>query len=261
MQVLELALGDRWVDRYENRGKRSGAYSSGSYTTPPFILMNYQDQLSDTFVLAHELGHALHSYFTRETQPFAYGHYTTFLAEVASTLNEVLLNEHLLATRDDPALRRYLIVQQLESIRTTIIRQTLFAEFELEIHRLAEAGEPLVADRLDQVYGNLVTRYYGPEFIMDPEIAWEWARIPHFYSNFYVFQYATGLAAALAMHQEIRSGGMAAAERYIQFLRSGSSRPSIELLRNAGVDMTTPAAIQAAMDRFDQLLDQLEAIE
>jgi oligoendopeptidase F len=259
-EALRKTFTSRWIDVYENVGKRSGAYSDGSYTTPPIILLNYQDRLNDMFTLAHELGHSMHSYFTRRSQPFVYGNYTIFVAEVASTLNEALLIDHLLKTRDDMALRRRLIVQQLEDIRTTIFRQTMFAEFELDIHARTEAGDPLTADRLTERYRDLVARYHGPEVTLDDEIAYEWARIPHFYYNFYVYQYATGLSAALALSKQIITEGQPAVDRYLRFLSSGSSRSSIDLLRDAGVDMTTPAPIQAAMDQFDTLLDELEAL-
>lgn len=256
--AIAEAFSSRWIDVYENVGKRSGAYSDGAYTTAPFMLLNYQDRLNDVFTLAHELGHAMHSYFTRKTQPYVYGDYTIFVAEVASTLNEALLTDYLLQTRDDPTLRRYLIVEQLEDIRTTLFRQTMFAEFELEIHRRAEADEPLTTELFSTIYRDLVMRYHGAEVTLDEQIALEWARIPHFYYNFYVYQYATGLSAALALHKRIVSEGRPAIERYLRFLRSGSSRPSIDLLRDAGVDMLSPAPIQAAMDHFDALLSDLE---
>lgn len=260
VSVVNDALTRRWIDVYENVGKRSGAYSNGSYGTAPFILLNYQDRLNDVFTLAHELGHSLHSYFTWNTQPYVYGTYTIFLAEVASTLNENLLTDYLLKTRSDPALRKHLLVQQLEDIRTTIFRQTMFATFELDIHQRVEAGEALTTESLSKSYYELVKRFHGPDVVVDDEIRLEWARIPHFYYNFYVFQYATGLSAALALSEQIISEGQPAVDRYLRFLSSGSSRSSIDLLRDAGVDMTTPAPIQAAMDTFDHLLDELEAL-
>ena len=258
--ALSKAFTQRWIDVYENVGKRSGAYSSGSYSTPPFILLNYQDRLRDMFTLAHELGHSMHSYFTRSTQPFVYGNYTIFVAEVASTLNEALLNDYLLRTRNDPMLRKSLIVQQLDDIRATIFRQTMFAEFELDIHARTEAGEPLTSDTLNKRYYELVKRYQGPPVTLDDEIAFEWARIPHFYYNFYVYQYATGLSAALALSRQIIDEGQPAVQRYLKFLSSGSSRSSIDMLRDAGVDMTTPAPVQAAMDTFERLVDELESL-
>ncbi len=259
-KTLRTTFASRWIDVYENVGKRSGAYSDGSYTTAPFILLNYQDRLDDAFTLAHELGHSMHSYFTRQAQPFVYGNYTIFVAEVASTLNEALLVDHLLKTREDPALREHLIVQQLEDIRRTLFRQTMFAEFELDMHRRSEAGEPLTAESLSKPYYDLVARYHGPAVTLDDEIALEWARIPHFYYNFYVYQYATGISAALALCNAILAEGQPAIDRYLGFLQGGSSQPSLDLLRGAGVDMASPAPVQAAMDRFATLLDELVAL-
>ncbi len=256
---LNQVLDRRWIDVYENTGKQSGAYSSGTYSTPPFILMNYSDQMRDVETLAHELGHSLHSFFTRKNQPYISGDYTTFVAEVASTLNEALLTEHFLRTTENPAMRTRLIVEQLEGIRSTIFRQTLFAEFELAIHERVEEGGALTSDWLCERYLELVTRYYGPELVIDGELAFEWAFIPHFYFNFYVYQYATGKSAALALAARILREGEPAVRRYLNFLSSGSSKPPIELLRDAGVDMTTPAPIQQAMDEFARLLDELEA--
>jgi oligoendopeptidase F len=258
--AIGKAFSSRWIDVYENVGKRSGAYSGGAHRVAPFILLNYQDKLRDVFTLAHELGHSMHSFFSWRAQPFVYSNYTLFVAEVASTLNEALLTDHLLKTREDPALRKHLIVQQLEDIRATIIRQTMFAEFELSLHTRTEAGEPLTADSISKPYYDLVARYLGPDVNLDDEIAHEWARIPHFYYDFYVYQYATGLSAALALSKQIIAEGQPAVDRYLRFLSSGSSRSSIDLLREAGVDMTTPAPIQAAMDQFDTLLDELEAM-
>lgn len=258
--ALEQMFTRRWIDVYENVGKRSGAYSGGSYGTPPYILLNYQDRLRDVFTLAHELGHSLHSYFTRATQPFVYGEYTIFVAEVASTLNEALLTHYLLQSGADAALRRRLLAQQIEEIRGTIFRQTMFAAFELWMHEQAERGQPLTADALSQHYRALVARYHGPELVIDDELAYEWMRIPHFYYQFYVYQYATGISAALALSRQIINEGQPAIERYLRFLRSGSSRSSIDLLRDAGVDMTSPAPIQAAMDTFAELVSQLEQL-
>jgi oligoendopeptidase F len=258
--ALQEAFGSRWIDVYENVGKRSGAYSGGSYGTPAYILLNYQEQLRDVFTLAHELGHSMHSYFTRKHQPFVYGSYTIFVAEVASTLNENLLTDYLLRHRDDEQLRRRLIVQQLDDIRGTIFRQTQFAAFELDMHARVERGESLTAESLSEAYRALVAKYHGPALVLDDEIAYEWARIPHFYYNFYVYQYATGLSAALALSDQIIREGAPAVERYLRFLSSGSSQSSIDLLRGAGVDMTTPAPIQAAMNTFERLVDQLEQL-
>ena len=257
---LSLVLDKRWIDVYENAGKQSGAYSGGSYNTPPFILLNYQDRLSDVNTLAHELGHSLHSYFTRKNQPFVSGDYTTFVAEVASTLNEALLTAHLLEITRDVGMRTRLIVEQLEGIRSTIFRQTMFAEFELAIHQRVEAGEALTADWLSAQYLDLARQYYGPELVIDEELGTEWAFIPHFYYNFYVYQYATGKSAALALARQILVEGEPAVQRYLTFLRSGSSQSPIDLLRAAGVDMTTPTPIQQSMDQFQTLLSDLEAL-
>lgn len=258
--LLGQAFSNRWIDVYENLGKRSGAYSGGCYGTAPYILLNYQDRLDDLFTLAHELGHSAHSFFTRRTQPFVYSNYTIFLAEVASTLNEALLGEHLLRTRPEPDVQRELVVRRLEDIRTVIFRQTMFARFELTIHEAAEAGQPLTTEWMSQTYHELVRRYHGPQVVADDDIALEWARVPHFYYNFYVYQYATGLSAALALARQILDEGAPAVERYLHFLGRGCSAPSIELLREAGVDMTGPAPIQQAMVTFEALLDQLEAL-
>ncbi|MGE5619714.1 MAG: oligoendopeptidase F [Sphingomonadaceae bacterium] len=260
LAALEKALTSRWIDVYENEGKTSGAYSGGAYTTPPFILLNYQGTLTDVFTLAHELGHSMHSHFTRSTQPFVYGDYTIFLAEVASTLNETLLTEHLLKESSDPKLRAYLVNQQLERFRTTLFRQTMFAEFELQIHTLAEAGEALTPDQLTSLYRELNLRYYGPEVYPDEEISIEWGRIPHFYWAFYVYQYATGISAAVALAHQILTEGEPAVLRYLRFLRSGSSDYSIDLLKEAGVDMTSPEPVQRALDSFGRLLDQMEQL-
>ena len=260
-KALHQSFNSRWIDVYENVGKRSGAYSGGAYRTAPYILLNYQDRLDDAFTLAHELGHSMHSFFTWQNQPFVYGDYTIFVAEVASTLNEALLTDYLLKQRDDEALRRMLLVQQLEDIRRTILRQTMFASFELMLHQRVEAGESLTSEALCAHYYDLVAKYHGPAVTLDDEIAFEWARIPHFYYRFYVYQYATGLSAALALSRQIIDQGQPAIERYLRFLSSGSSRSSIDLLRDAGVDMTSPAPIQAAMDTFDALLNQLEQLQ
>ncbi|MHB1006825.1 MAG: oligoendopeptidase F [Chloroflexota bacterium] len=260
LEALRRGIASRWVDVYENEGKTSGAHSTGAYTTNPFILLNYQDTLNDVFTLAHELGHSMHSYFTRRSQPYPYGDYTTFMAEVASTLNESLLSNHLIEQSKDPKARAYLVNQHLERFRTTLFRQTMFAEFELDIHTRAEAGEGLTPDLLSNVYRDLNARYYGPAVVDHQEIAIEWARIPHFYWGFYVYQYATGLSAATALAQQILTEGAPAVSRYLRFLKSGSSDYSINLLREAGVDMTSPEPIQQALNLFGRLLDQMEQI-
>ena len=251
---------ERWVDVYENEGKRSGAFSWGSYTTQPFILMNYQDNLNSVFTLAHELGHSMHSYYTRRTQPYVYGHYTIFVAEVASTLNEALLVDHMLKTTDDRRLQMYLLNHQIDELRSTMFRQTMFAEFEYETHRRTEAGEALTAESFSALHYDLNKRYFGSEVVVDEPIALEWSRIPHFYSNFYVYKYATGIAASAALSKQILSEGQPAVERYLKFLSGGSSKTSIELLKDAGVDMTSPAPVEQACQVFGELVSQMEQL-
>ena len=250
----------RWVDIYENQGKQSGAYSSGTYTTQPFVLLNYQHTLDNVFTLAHELGHSMHSYLTRRAQPYVYGSYTIFVAEVASTLNEALLAEHLLKTTEDRNVKLQIVNQQIETFRATLFRQCMFAEFELETHRRAEAGEALNADKFSEIYRGLLERYFASEVVLDDEILLEWCRIPHFYRAFYVFKYATGISAATALAQKILHEGQPAVDRYLEFLNGGSSKTSIDLLRGAGVDMATPEPIELAMGVFGRLVDQLDEL-
>jgi oligoendopeptidase F len=257
---LREGFSSRWIDVLENRGKRSGAYSWGSYGTKPFVLLNYQESMDSMFTLAHEMGHTMHSYFTWGTQPYHYGNYTIFVAEVASTLNEALLTHHLLQTTQDRALRLYVLNHYLESFRTTLYRQTLFAEFERDIHAKVEGGEALTAESLSSLYKELNDRYYGPTVDVDDLISIEWARIPHFYSNFYVYQYATGISASAALAARIVSEGQPAVERYLRFLRSGSSDFSINLLRDAGVDMSTPEPVQQALDTFARYVGEMEQL-
>jgi oligoendopeptidase F len=260
VESLEKGFASRWIDVYENEGKRSGAYSSGTYGTAPFVLLNYQDSMDSMFTLAHEMGHSMHSYFTWKNQPFVYGNYTLFVAEVASTLNEALLTHYLLHNTQDRNLKMYIINHALETFRTTLYRQTLFAEFEREIHQQVEAGEPLTAESLSRAYKALNDKYYGAEVEVDDPIKIEWARIPHFYYNFYVYQYATGISASAALASQIVSEGQPAVERYRRFLASGSSDYSIALLRDTGVDLSTPEPIQQALDTFADYLNQLESL-
>ncbi|MBQ4106980.1 MAG: oligoendopeptidase F [Lentisphaeria bacterium] len=258
--ALELAFRQRWIDAPERKGKASGAYSGGCYDTYPYLLLNFCGTLDDVFTLAHELGHSLHSYHTNRTQAYHYSHYGIFLAEVASTTNEILLSEYLMAQTGDPAMRRYLIAHLLDELRGTIYRQTQFAEFELMIHELAAAGEPLTPDLLDERYYELNGVYYGPELAdADPLIASEWARIPHFYYDFYVFQYATSMSAAIQLAAGLLSGDTGARKAYLDFLRSGDSCDALETLKRAGVDLSTPAPVTAALDYFGSLLTRLEA--
>jgi oligoendopeptidase F len=250
---------DRWVDIYENEGKRSGAYSGGAYSTPPFVLMNYAGTLDDAFTLTHELGHSMHSWYSRRYQPYPTGDYTIFVAEVASTFNEELLRGHLLARAGGDAAREAtLLGSALDDFRGTFFRQILFAEFELELHEMVERGAALTPDSVSEVYRRLNNEYYGAVVTLDPEVGHEWARIPHFYSPFYVFQYATGIAAATALARQVSDGGPAEADRYLDFLKGGGSRGPLDLLTIAGIDMTTPEPIERALRVFSDRTDHLE---
>lgn len=260
VRIVQEGLANRWVDVLESEGKRSGAYSIGPYGAHPFILMNYEPNLDNVFTLAHEFGHAGHSYLSNRTQPYVYAHYTIFVAEVASTLNEHLLFHHLLRETDDAGQRRYLINKYLDTVRGTVFRQVKFAEFEKLIHEHVEAGDALTPRFLSDTYHRLVKEYYGPALIADDPVAVEWARVPHFYRAFYVYKYATGFAAATALGQAILEEGRPAVDRYLELLRSGGSDYSLELLRRAGVDMTKPDPILRVMDVFEQMLDELEAL-
>lgn len=258
LKVLESGLKNGWVDVYENEGKTSGAYSWGTYRSHPYVLLNHQDTLDSMFTIAHEMGHSLHTHFSNCSQPHIYAGYKIFVAEVASTLNEALVMEHLLATTEDKKLLAYLLNHYLEQFRGTIFRQTMFAEFEKQTHALVEQGEALTADRFSEVYRGLNALYYGQDVILDPEIALEWARIPHFYNAFYVYKYATGFSAATALAKGILEEGEPAVKRYLAFLASGSSDYPIELLRQAGVDMETPLPVREALQVFAGLVSRLE---
>lgn len=259
--ILKEAFENGWIDVVENVGKRSGAYSSGSYGTNPYILLNWQDNVNNLFTLAHELGHSVHSYYTRKYQPYPYGDYSIFVAEVASTCNEALLNDYLLKTETDPLKRLYLLNYYLETFRATVYRQTMFAEFEHLIHEQAANGIPLTADHLTKEYYELNKQYFGDEIVIDEEIGLEWARIPHFYYNYYVYQYATGFSAATALSNQILTEGEPAVRRYIdQFLKAGSSDYPIEVLKKAGVDMTKKEPIEQALDVFEQRLNEMEQL-
>ncbi len=261
ISVLKEAFENRWIDVHENKGKRSGAYSSGAYGTNPYILLNWQDNVNNLFTLAHELGHSVHSYFTRKTQPYPYGNYSIFVAEVASTCNEALLNDYLLKTIDDEEKRLYLLNHYLEGFRGTVFRQTMFAEFEHLIHQKAQNNEALTAEMLTHEYYHLNKKYFGEkDIVIDEEIGLEWARIPHFYYNYYVYQYATGFSAATALSEQILTEGEPAVERYLEFLSAGSSDYPIEVLKKAGVDMTTPTPIEKACKVFEEKLNELEAM-
>ena len=256
---LRAGFEGRWIDVYENVGKRSGAYSSGA-RPHPFVLLNFQGTLNDVFTLAHEMGHAMHSEMSNVNQPVVYSDYVIFVAEVASTCNEALLMEYLLNHTTDKREKAYLINYFLEQFRTTLYRQTMFAEFELQINELAQQGQGITADRCCEIYRKLNEDYFGKDIVVDDQIALEWARIPHFYYNYYVYQYATGYAAAIAISRRILKEGQPAVDDYFKFLSGGCSMPPIELLKLAGVDLSTPAPIHQALELFDQLIDQLDGL-
>ena len=258
--AVKHALADRWIDVYENPGKRSGAYSAGGYGITPYILLNFHGTLNDVFTLIHEMGHSMHTYHSCKTQPIAYSNYSIFVAEVASTCNEALLMQYLLNTTTDTRKRAYLINYFMEQFRATLYRQTMFAEFELKLNTLIEQGQSATSEALCEIYGQLNLDYYGESVVLDDEIRYEWARIPHFYYNYYVYQYATGYAAAIALSEKILSEGEEAVKAYIAFLSGGSSEDPISLLKKAGVDMATSAPVDAALNRFDKLVDELEEL-
>ena len=260
--TLEEGIGrSRWCDRYETKGKRSGAFSSGSYGNPPYILMNYKDDVfSDIYTLAHEAGHSMHTWFSQKHQSFQDSHYSIFVAEVASTFNEELLTHHLLEKTDDPMVRAYIINRQIDDIRGTLYRQTLFAEFEKIIHEKQESGEALTLASFRKVYRALLEDYFGPHFSIDDELEWECLRIPHFYSAFYVYQYATGISAALSLSQKVLENGRDARDRYLDFLKTGGSIPPLEALKIAGVDMSKPEPVKEALDLFAKRIEELEKL-
>lgn len=257
LALVKMGLENRWVDVYETPGKRSGAYSAGSYGTQPVMLLNFQGKLDDVFTLIHEMGHSIHTYLSCQNQPPVYADYVIFVAEVASTCNEALLTQHLLQTTTDERERAYILNHFLEQFRGTIYRQCMFAEFELKVNEMAAAGQGITADALCELYRQLNEDYYGPGIQVDDDIAVEWARIPHFYYQYYVYQYATGFAAAIALSQRILTEGTSAVEDYLGFLKGGCSKTPIELLRGAGVDMSCAEPIDAALGWFDQLVDEL----
>jgi oligoendopeptidase F len=260
-QALEKGLNGRWTDRYPNQGKQSGAFSSGSYDGDPYILMNYQsDVLDHVFTLAHEAGHSMHSYYSARHQPFQYYNYTIFVAEVASTFNEQLLARHMIRRARSDKQRAFLVNREIDSIRGTILRQTMFAEFEGITHALVEAGEPLTVDRFQSEYRKLLELYFGPEFALDPELSLECFRIPHFYRAFYVYKYATGLSAAIALAERVTTGGPKELDDYLGFLKGGSSKYPLDLLRDAGVDMEKPGPVDTALAYFERLVGELEEL-
>ncbi len=260
LELLREGFDHRWIDVYENEGKRSGAYSAGTYGVHPYVLMNYTDTLDDMFTLAHEMGHALHSHYSSTVQPYLYSNYKIFVAEVASTCNEILLMEYLLKNTADTKERAYLLNHYLDSFKGTVYRQTMFAEFEKKTNAMAEAGESLTAQVLNDVYYELNQRYFGPDMVSDAYIAGEWARIPHLYYNFYVYQYATGFSAAVAIARNILKEGAPAVARYKEFLSGGCSKSPVELLKIAGVNLESPHPIQEALDVFGEVLDEIEKL-
>ena len=257
---MNKGIEEGWIDVYENKGKTSGAYSFGCYDSYPYILLNYTDTLKDVFTIIHEMGHSMHSRYTRDEQPYIYGSHSIFTAEVASTVNESLLMQHLLRTENEKEMRKYLLNMHLEEFRTTLFRQTMFAEFEDITHKAIESGETLTAEWMCQQYEDLNAQYYGSAVEKDDVIRYEWARIPHFYNAFYVYKYATGYSAATAISKKILTEGKPAAQDYIRFLKTGESDHPIELLKIAGVDMSSPLPVQQAMETFNQLLDEFESL-
>ena len=258
-RILKEGLLSGWVDRYENRGKRSGAYSSGCYDSPPYILLNYEENnINSLYTLAHEAGHSMHSYFSKKFQPYVDHDYTIFVAEVASTFNEDLLSRYLLEFyRDDPKMKAYILNREIDNIRATLFRQTMFAEFEKIIHTIVEANGPLTLDVMTENYSQLLTSYFGDSLVLDPELSLECLRIPHFYSAFYVYKYATGVSAAIALADTVVSQGESARRAYLDFLKLGGSKFPLEELQDAGVDMESPEPIKLAIVHFEQLVDQL----
>lgn len=260
LDIFEEGIEGGWIDIYENKGKRGGAYSWGSYDTMPYVLLNYNYDINDVSTLAHEMGHSIHSYYSKNEQPYVYAGYTLFCAEVASTTNEVLLIHHLIENEKDKKKKLYLVNQELEQIRATVFRQLMFAEFELITHETLEKGEPLTAKDLNAIWHELNVKYFGVEMKVDEEVDIEWARIPHFYSDFYVYQYATGYAAASAFAKSILENGEVAVEKYKGFLKTGGADYPINTLKIAGVDMTTSEPLEATVKRFNELLDMLEEL-
>lgn len=257
-EIVQKAFSSRWIDVYPNKGKSSGAYSSGTYDSNPYILTNFTGTLDSVSTIAHEMGHSLHSWYSNHSQPPQYAGYTLFVAEVASTVNENLMIEQLLKGDIAPQMRLYLLNQYLENFKGTVYRQTMFAEFEREAHAMAERGEALSAESLSALYEKLVRDYFGPELVMDPEVRLEWARIPHFYRPFYVYKYATGYSTAVALSEGILQQGTPAVEKYLGFLKMGGSAYPLEELKSAGVDLTTPAPVEAALQKFERILSQAE---
>jgi oligoendopeptidase F len=254
-------MADRWVDRYENKGKRSGAYSSGCYDSNPFILMNYrEDNINSLYTLAHEAGHSMHSYYSKQNQPYLYADYTIFVAEVASTFNEALITRYLLGQEIDRDMKIYLLCREIDNFRGTLYRQTMFAEFEHLIYKHAESGQPLTGEAFQNIYTDLLKLYFGDNVVLDDCLSLECFRIPHFYFSFYVYKYATGISAAYALADRVLQGGASELDAYLNFLKSGGSKFPIDLLKGAGVDMTSPEPVDTALDKFSRLVDELETL-
>lgn len=261
-ETLEKGLmKDRWVDRYESKGKRSGAYSSGCYDSNPFILMNYrEDNINSMYTLAHEAGHSMHSFLSRQAQPYLYADYTIFVAEVASTFNEALLTQYLLSQDIDQSMKIYLVCREIDNLRGTLYRQTMFAEFEHQIYAAAEDDQPMTLDAFKEIYQKLLATYFGEETVLDDCLSLECFRIPHFYSSFYVYKYATGISAAYALADKVSEGDATQLNDYLNFLKGGGSKYPIDLLKSAGVDMTSPEPVRTALEKFSTLVDQLESL-
>ena len=261
-KVLQKGLTEsRWVDRYESQGKRNGAYSSGCYDSNPFILMNYrEDNINSMYTLAHEAGHSMHSFLSRRNQPYLYADYTIFVAEVASTFNEALLTKYLLSQDIDQSMKIYLVCREIDNLRGTLYRQTMFAEFEHLIYSAAENDQPMTLDAFKEIYRKLLEKYFGEETTLDDCLSLECFRIPHFYFSFYVYKYATGISAAYALADRVSEGGSAELNDYLNFLKGGGSKYPIDLLKGAGVDMTSPTPIRTALEKFSTLVDQLESL-
>jgi oligoendopeptidase F len=258
--IMKKGFDSRWVDVYETAGKRSGAYSWGSYKSHPFQLTNFNGTFDDMFTLGHEFGHSMHTYLATHNQPFIYGDYTIFVAEVASTFNESLIMDYLLKNEKDPKKRLYLVTQYIDQIRGTLITQAMFADFELKMHRAAEADEPLTSEKLCELYTGTLRDFYGPKFAIDEQYGYTWIRIPHFYRNFYVYKYATSYSAAQALSKRVLTGGQKELDDYLGFLKGGSSKYPLDLLKGAGVDMSKPEAVVAVMDKLGELVNEMEKL-
>ena len=259
ISILKQGLEDRWIDVYPNKGKRSGGYSGGSYDTNPYILLNYQDKYDDMSTLAHELGHSMHSYYTRSNNPYQYGHYSIFVAEVASTVNELLLAKYVIKNSNDKNEKLFILNRMMELYRATIYRQTMFSEFERKIYKKIANDEPVTADILSDIYYELNRDYFGENVYIDDEIRYEWERIPHFYYNFYVYKYATGLSAASSIVSRLLDGSLSK-DDYIAFLKCGESKTPLESLKVAGVDLSDKAVVSSAIDMFEAIIQEFEEL-